>query len=93
MPSKTIKGEFRVYSERGKYCVSNTFPVDVIGGGAPMPYCMFFKGGYAMHASTVVPGYHASHGCIRMSYEDARWLSKHFVTTKGEKGGTKVIVR
>lgn len=85
----TIKGEFRVYSERGKHCRSNTYPIET-DGGAHMPYCMFFKGGYAMHASTTVPGYHASHGCVRMSYPDARWLSKHFVAT--ENGGTKVIV-
>jgi L,D-transpeptidase ErfK/SrfK len=87
----TAKGEFRVYSKRGKYCVSNTYPVDVIEGGAPMPYCMFFNGGFAMHASTTVPGYNASHGCVRMSYEDAKWLSDHFVTTAN--GGTKVIVK
>lgn len=84
---KTVTGSFRVHSKRGKFCISNTFPVDVYGGGAPMPFCMFFHGGYALHASTTVPGYHASHGCIRMPYSDARWLSKYFV-----KSGTRVIV-
>lgn len=88
---KTVTGSFRVHSKRGKHCVSNTFPVDVIGGGAPMPYCMFFHGGYAMHASATVPGYHASHGCVRMFYGDARWLSKYFVT-QGSTSGTRVIV-
>lgn len=86
----TVTGDFRVYAKRGKHCVSNKFPVEVIGGGAPMPYCMFFHGGYALHASTTVPGYNASHGCVRMFYKDARWLSKYFVS-HGAKG-TRVIV-
>jgi hypothetical protein len=33
--------------------------------GAPMPYFMRFVGGYGMHAG-FLPGYPASHGCIRM---------------------------
>ena len=87
---ETVTGSFRVYSERGKHCVSNKFPIEVIGGGAPMPYCMFFHGGYALHASATVPGYNASHGCVRMFYRDARWLSKYFVSSG--RNGTRVIV-
>jgi len=34
-----------------------------------------------MHGSTL-PGYHASHGCIRMFEDDAHWLNKEF-TEKG----------
>ena len=30
-------------------CVSSKFPLGK--GGAPMPYCMFFRGGYAIHGS------------------------------------------
>jgi len=82
---RTKSGNFAVYSKGSEYCVSSKFPVGE--GGAPMPYCMFFHGGYALHASTDVPGYAASHGCIRMFYEDAEWLSLEFV----EKG-TKVVV-
>lgn len=52
-----------------------------------MPYCMFFKGGYAIHASDV-PGYNASHGCVRVFYEDAEWLNREFADI-----GTSVIVR
>jgi L,D-transpeptidase catalytic domain len=33
--------------------------------GAPMPYFMRIVGGYGMHAG-FLPGYPASHGCIRM---------------------------
>lgn len=35
---------------------------------------MYFVGGYAVHGSTSVPGYPASHGCVRVSYEDEDWL-------------------
>lgn len=83
---KTIRGEFSVYREQGAGCVSGKYPLP--NGGAPMPYCMHFKGGYAMHGSDTVPGYHDSHGCVRMFPSDAKWLNQNFVTVPG----TKVIV-
>jgi hypothetical protein len=77
---RTKTGVYTIYEKRGPECVSTKFPVDE--GGAPMPYCMFYYGGYALHGSPQVPGYHASHGCIRLFTEDARWLNKIF--TAGE---------
>lgn len=85
-PCKTATGTFTVYDKRGAKCKSKIFPVG--RGGAPMPYCMFFHQGYAMHGSNSVPNYNASHGCIRMSPSDAKWLSENFVTV----GSTKVNV-
>jgi lipoprotein-anchoring transpeptidase ErfK/SrfK len=40
---------------------------------APMPYTIFFKGGYAVHATyeTRRLGRPASHGCVRLSPNDA----------------------
>lgn len=73
----TPRGKFEFYQEGGPDCKSTKFPVG--RGGAPMPYCMFFKGGFAMHGSYELPGYNASHGCIRMLVPDAEWLSKDFV--------------
>jgi peptidoglycan hydrolase-like protein with peptidoglycan-binding domain len=35
---------------------------------------MYFKGGYAVHGSRSVPAHPASHGCVRVSYEDEDWL-------------------
>jgi lipoprotein-anchoring transpeptidase ErfK/SrfK len=35
---------------------------------------LYFYGGYAIHGSSSVPGYPASHGCIRVSQANARWL-------------------
>jgi peptidoglycan hydrolase-like protein with peptidoglycan-binding domain len=35
---------------------------------------MYFRGGFAVHGSRSVPAYPASHGCVRVSYEDEDWL-------------------
>ena len=82
----TVVGNFKVYRKQGPNCISSKFPVET-NGGAPMPYCMHFHKGYAMHGGEL-PGYPASHGCVRMMVEDAQWLSQHFVTI-----GTKVVVK
>lgn len=80
-------GTFRVQSRGGAGCVSSIYPIGE--GGAPMPYCMFFHGGFALHGSYELPGYNASHGCVRMFPEDAQWLNHEFV----QVGKTKVVVR
>lgn len=82
---KTPSGTFRIISKGGPGCRSSRYPVG--RGGAPMPYCMFFTRYYAIHGSYEVPGYNASHGCIRLYPSDARWLYNNFIHI-----GTKVIV-
>lgn len=83
----TKKGTFHIYRKEGYGCVSTKFPVG--RGGAPMPYCMYFNGGFALHGSFDVPGYNASHGCVRMFVPDAQWLNQEF--TAGEKS-VKVVI-
>ncbi len=83
---ETVTGTFTIYRKGGEDCKSTIFPVG--RGGAPMPYCMFFHGGYALHGSNSVPNYNASHGCVRMSPEDAQWLNEDFV----QEGLTQVSV-
>lgn len=80
----TITGKFKILRKQGEACTSSKYPLP--NGGAPMPYCMHFSGGYALHGSTL-PGFHASHGCVRLFFEDAKWLNHHF-----GKIGTRVIV-
>jgi len=75
---RTRPGCFTLYQMQGANCVSKKFPIG--RGGAKMPYCMFYSGGYAIHGSYSVPGRHASHGCVRIFVEDARWLYREFVT-------------
>ena len=44
--------------------------------GAPMPYSIFFYGGYAIHGTTEIAnlGRPASHGCIRLDPKNAKKL-------------------
>ncbi len=93
---QTPSGEFRVIRKQDFDCVSTAFPqsADGFDGGAEMPYCMHFYRGYALHGSETVPGYRASHGCIRMFIEDARWLNEEFIDLPGAGGllGTRVVI-
>lgn len=43
---------------------------------APMPYAVFFRGGYAVHGTTAVRrlGRPASHGCVRLATGNAQTL-------------------
>lgn len=43
---------------------------------SPMPYSIFIKGGYAIHATNAVSrlGHRASHGCVRISPNNAKTL-------------------
>jgi hypothetical protein len=83
---RTPRGKFRVYSLGSEDCKSGKYPKP--NGGAAMPHCMFFHGGYAIHGSPHVPLDNASHGCIRVTPKDASWLRKSFI-----KVGTEVVVR
>ncbi len=90
----TRTGEFYVFNKKGAKCSSNIYPVG--RGGSEMPYCMFFYRGFALHGSNEVPGYRASHGCVRIFTEDAKWLNLKFVEIPNREGtiiGTKVVVQ
>jgi lipoprotein-anchoring transpeptidase ErfK/SrfK len=41
-----------------------------------LPWASYIVGGIAMHSFASVPGYPASHGCIRMPAPEARWMYK-----------------
>jgi len=73
---KTPRGKFSIQSKEGAGCISTMFPIGK--GGAPMPYCMYFTYLYALHGYHEVPGYNASHGCVRVFISDARWLNREF---------------
>ena len=90
----TMTGVFRVFSKENEKCKSDIFPIGK--GGAKMPYCMYFHKGFAMHGSDDMPGFRASHGCVRMFVRDAKWLNEIFVDSTNEAKnqlGTKVVVR
>jgi lipoprotein-anchoring transpeptidase ErfK/SrfK len=83
----TTVGKYRVYSKKGADCKSSKYPIET-NGGARMPYCMHFNGGYSIHGAYEVPNYNASHGCIRVLPSAAKWLNQNFMNV-----GTTVIVK
>ena len=83
---RTPSGNYTIFRKKGADCKSSKYPIGE--GGAPMPHCMFFKGGYAIHGSHHVPNYNASHGCIRVPPSDAAWLSQEHLDV-----GDTVIIR
>jgi len=85
-PCRTVKGEFTVFRKENIECTSKTFPIDE-GGGAPMPHCMFFHEGYAIHGSNNVPEENRSHGCIRVTKKAAEWINTNYINP-----GSMVIV-
>lgn len=82
----THPGVFRINSLGNANCKSHIFPLGK--GGAPMPYCMFFNKGQALHGSDELAEDNLSHGCVRLRTEDAEWLRYNFADV-----GTKVIVK
>ena len=47
---------------------------------------LYFHEGWAIHGSNSVPGYAASHGCVRLTRADALWLASQV------PNGTQVVV-
>lgn len=84
---RTVTGTYRIYSKKDENCTSSLYPIET-GGGAKMPYCMHFHGGYSIHGAYEVPNYNASHGCVRVLPGAAKWLNQEFMDI-----GTTVIVK
>ena len=53
-----------------------------------MPYSMYFNGSQGLHGSHELGEANLSHGCVRMSVDDAEWLRYNFAHI-----GTKVIIK
>jgi lipoprotein-anchoring transpeptidase ErfK/SrfK len=85
-PCRTRSGSFRIYTLGSPSCKSTKYPLP--RGGAPMPYCMFFNGHQGIHGSYQVVAGNVSHGCVRVTVSNARWLRYNFVGI-----GTRIIIR
>lgn len=61
---------------------------------APMPWSVFFHGGYAVHGTTAVKrlGRPASHGCVRLAPKNAK-LFYQLVRASGNENTVVSIVR
>lgn len=87
---RTKTGDFRVYSLGSVDCVSKKY------NDAPMPYCMYFNGGQALHGSGDIQFDNVSHGCVRLHVDDAKWLRFHFVegpSSTNHYHGTRVVIK
>lgn len=84
---RTPTGHFHIAAYKGADCISKKYPL-VTNGGAPMPYCMYFHGGYAIHGAYSVPNWNDSHGCVRVTPRDAAWMQYNFASV-----GTAVIIK
>jgi hypothetical protein len=88
-PCQTPQGKFKVVYKAGANYRSKIYPIGCRGKKcAPMPYALFFQDGAAFHASNSLPGKNASHGCIRLFLNDAKWLNQEFAEI-----GTTIIIR
>src|SRR3990167_7553864 len=94
-PCHTSSGSFRIFTLGSSDCYSTKFPLPK--GGAPMPYCMYFHNGQALHGEpNGLPGFNASHGCVRLYVNDAEWLRYDFVepaNANNDYRGTRVVVK
>jgi lipoprotein-anchoring transpeptidase ErfK/SrfK len=61
---------------------------------APMPWSVFFHGGYAVHGTTAISrlGRPASHGCVRLDPKNAK-LFYQLVRANGKEYATVNIIR
>ena len=57
---------------------------------APMPYAVFFKGGYAIHGGHARVGGPASHGCIRLTTGNAAKF--YGLVSSHGAGSTKIVI-
>jgi lipoprotein-anchoring transpeptidase ErfK/SrfK len=67
----TPTGTYRVLSKHVKK-LSGSY-TNYFDENTPMPYALQFVGAYYIHEGWL-PGYADSHGCVRLSHEDARLL-------------------
>ncbi|EKD70952.1 MAG: Enhanced entry protein EnhA [uncultured bacterium] len=90
----TKPGYYRIYSLGNESCISRKYPSP--DGGAPMPYCMYFNGGQALHGSSDVVFNNESHGCVRIHVSDAKWLRYQFAegpNANNQFRGTRIIIK
>lgn len=59
---------------------------------SPMPYAIFYNGGYAVHGTNAVAslGKPASHGCVRLDTENAAKL--YALVTEHGKANTRIVI-
>lgn len=91
---RTPAGIFEALVGKGYKYWSNLYPPGCKSEECSwMPYYVRVReDGLGMHGSKWFIGQHASHGCVRLFTDDAKWLNEKFFDYKTKKRpGTKVI--
>lgn len=91
---RTPAGVFEALARKGYKYWSNLYPPGCKSIECSwMPhYVRVREDGLGMHGSKWFVGEHASHGCVRLFTEDAKWLNQKFFDYKTKhRPGTKVI--
>jgi peptidoglycan hydrolase-like protein with peptidoglycan-binding domain len=70
----TTKADDVAYTPVGTFTVQREVDGDVHAPLGVLHRPLYFYQGWAIHGSGSVPGWPASHGCVRISYDDADWL-------------------
>lgn len=79
---RTLRGDSRV-TRKCQDCKSSIYPEP--DGGAPMPWALQFRySSYWMHGGDL-PGWAASHGCVRLFVKDAEALFRRIAIGTGVK--------
>jgi lipoprotein-anchoring transpeptidase ErfK/SrfK len=83
---RTPAGRYQPYLLRRMHYSSKYY-------NSPMPYSIFFRGGYAIHGTSDIRrlGGPASHGCIRLHTANARELFA--IVQDFGKGSTRIVIR
>jgi peptidoglycan hydrolase-like protein with peptidoglycan-binding domain len=68
---------------RGSYAVGHRIDDTEVAPLGTLYRPMYFTGPFAIHGSTSVPAWPASHGCVRLSYPDQDWLYPNTPTGTG----------
>jgi lipoprotein-anchoring transpeptidase ErfK/SrfK len=92
---KTPEGIFNISRKYGYNKRSIKYPLGCCSQKGCKPRCSrmyyamtFGNDGEALHGSDEINvNFNASHGCVRLNKDDAKWLNKNFVEI-----GTKIIV-
>lgn len=72
----TVKGSFKIRTRIEKQNMKGNYPPYEPYFLKDVPYVMFFYQGYAIHGTYWHNkfGSRASHGCVNLSVEDAKWV-------------------
>jgi len=83
---KTHPGTWKIIRKGGYITKSQLYPLDCSNKkkcGFPMYYFQqFHADGTGLHGAKNLPGYNASHGCVRLTKEDSWYLNKVFTNQK-----------